>query len=50
MSAPDETTCHRCGAEADAVMGEHAWCLDCLQVQGSCCAGEESEAECPADD
>lgn len=32
--------CHVCGAEADASFNGQAWCVDCLHVQGSCCADD----------
>lgn len=49
MSATEENTCHRCGAEADGEMDGRLWCASCLHIEGSCCAGDD-DSECGADE
>ena len=44
-----ESTCHRCGAEADGVMDGRLWCAGCLHIEGSCCADDSEAAESSAD-
>lgn len=35
------SACAGCGRDADAVIDDRAWCVDCFHESASCCAGEE---------